>query len=243
MKTLKWAVRVHKWIALIIGIQVFIWILGGFVMSFLPIEEVRGEHKVAEWTIAPFDPARILSLEQAAEKAEISKVKSAELGTLLGGPVWRLSPDARDGGQSITIDARTGQVLSPINAALAQKIAEGDYIGAGQFIGVELVDDPPTEYPHPGAAWVARFDDKDKTTLYIHPHEASVKSRRSQTWRVFDFFWKLHVMDYDDGEDFNHPLLIGASILGLFVAISGLIMLLIKMRRSFLVWRRTRLSD
>lgn len=243
MKVLKWTVRIHKWIALIIGIQILLWILGGFIFSVLDIEKVRGEHKVAEWTVQPFDPAKIISLEAATEKAGIATIKEANLGTMLGRPVWRVSVAGSDHSEHdhiMTLDGRTGRVLSPINEALATQIAKADYIGSGEFQTITLVDDPPTEYPHPGAAWVASFDDKDKTTLYINPDSAEVKSRRSQTWRVFDFFWKLHVMDYDDGESFNHPLLVTAAAIAMFVAISGLILLFIKMRRSFLVWWNSR---
>ena len=46
-------------------------------------------------------------------------------------------------------------------------------------------------------------------------------------------------MDYDDGADFNHPLLITAAGAAVFVALSGLILLIIKMRRTLLVWRRS----
>jgi len=212
-------------------------------MSYLPIEEVRGEHKVAKWTIDPYDPGKIISLEAAVNNAGLDGVSKAELGHVLGRPVWRISVKGEgDHGHTITIDGRTGRSISPISEDLAAEIAKADYIGPGDYIGIEFVADPPTEYPHPGSAWVARFDDRDKTTLYINPDSAKVKSRRSSTWRVFDFFWKLHVMDYDDGEDFNHPLLISAALLGLFVAVSGLIMLFVKMRRSFLLWRQSRKS-
>jgi hypothetical protein len=45
-------------------------------------------------------------------------------------------------------------------------------------------------------------------------------------------------MDYDDGADFNHPLLITAAGAAVFVALSGLILLIIKFRRSILVFRQ-----
>ena len=37
----RWTMWLHKWLALIIGVQVFIWLFGGFAMSALPIEQVR----------------------------------------------------------------------------------------------------------------------------------------------------------------------------------------------------------
>ena len=79
-----------------------------------------------------------------------------------------------------------------------------------------------------------------KTFDTIDPATADVRARRSSTWRFYDFFWKLHVMDYDDGADFNHPLLITAAGAAIFVAMSGLVLLIIKMRRSLIAWRRRR---
>mgnify|MGYP001195403238 CR=1 FL=1 len=40
------ASRVHKWLALILGAQLLIWFASGALMSFLPIDKVRGEHLV-----------------------------------------------------------------------------------------------------------------------------------------------------------------------------------------------------
>ena len=36
--------KLHRWFAVIVGIQVLLWILGGVVMSIIPIEQVRGQH-------------------------------------------------------------------------------------------------------------------------------------------------------------------------------------------------------
>ena len=41
----------HQGIGLLIGIQVLLWITGGFVMSVLPLEKVRGE----DWAVATAD--------------------------------------------------------------------------------------------------------------------------------------------------------------------------------------------
>ena len=37
------ASKVHKWLSLIIGIQLLLWFASGALMSFLPIDKVRGE--------------------------------------------------------------------------------------------------------------------------------------------------------------------------------------------------------
>ena len=39
---------IHQGLGLLMGIQVVLWISGGFVMSILPIEKVRGEDWIAD---------------------------------------------------------------------------------------------------------------------------------------------------------------------------------------------------
>ena len=237
MKLLRWSVRVHKWVALVVGIQIMLWIAGGLVMSAIPIAQVRGEHKIAKWTVQPFDPARLISLEAATKAASMERIQSGTLGHVLGKPVWRLVSEGRP---LVTIDARSGEFLSPIGEAMARQIADADYTRQAEIDRIELVTHPPAEYGRPGPVWQVRFSDRDETTLYIDPDRAEVLARRSSTWRFYDFFWKLHIMDYDDGADFNHPLLITASGAAVFVALSGFVLLIIKIRRTLLVWRRRR---
>lgn len=38
----------HKWVTLIIGVQIVLWIAGGVVMSFFDIDKVRGSHNIRE---------------------------------------------------------------------------------------------------------------------------------------------------------------------------------------------------
>ena len=235
MKILRWSVRVHKWVALVIGIQILLWIAGGLVMSAIPIEQVRGEHKIAATEALAANPADLLSLKQVTNRHQIDAISEAALGQMLSETVWRLKSTA---GETFVIDAMSGDRLNPVSETLARRIAEADYSGPGSLVTVLKVADPPSEYGRSGPVWRAEFDDGDATTLYIDPATAEVRARRSSTWRFYDFFWKLHVMDYDDGADFNHPLLITAAGAALFVSISGLILLIIKMRRTLIAWRR-----
>ena len=36
----------HRWLGLIVGLQVLLWVSGGVVMSLIPIDLVRGQHLV-----------------------------------------------------------------------------------------------------------------------------------------------------------------------------------------------------
>ena len=236
MRTLRWSVRLHKWLALVVGLQVLAWVGGGLLMTALPIERVRGEHKIAEQVAPPLSPSAVIGVAEAARLAGLDRLGGARLGYHLGGPVWRLE----GGSGTVTVDAETGAVLSPFGEMAARTVAEADYAGSAEVEAATLLTDPPAEYGRSGPVWQVRFDDRDATTLYIDPQSGAVRARRSATWRVFDFAWRLHVMDYDDGADFNHPLVVTAAGAALIVVIAGFVLLFFRMRRSLIVWRATR---
>lgn len=48
MKPQKFFSIAHKYLALIIGAQIFLWVLSGLFFSIVPIEKIRGEHLVKE---------------------------------------------------------------------------------------------------------------------------------------------------------------------------------------------------
>ena len=41
----------------------------------------------------------------------------------------------------------------------------------------------------------------------------------------------LHIMDYEEREDFNHPLLISAGALALMTVLAGLVLLVLRLQR------------
>lgn len=236
MIILRNAVRLHKWLALLIGLQVFLWLLGGLVMSALPIEQVRSEHNIAQHPPLAASAEALIPLSDATRSAGLETVDEAVLTAITGMPVWRL----QSAGLTVLVNAETGESLSPVSEPLARAIAEHDFAPEAEIVSSVLLADPPSEYAPGGPVWQVIFADEGNTRLYVDPDSGLVRARRSDTWRLFDFFWRLHVMDYDDGEDFNHPLLVISAALGLAVALAGLVILFFRMRRSFAVWRHQR---
>ena len=226
------AARVHRWMGLLVGVQVLLWIAGGVVMSVLPIEEVRSEHKLAEHAPLAYDPSELISLEDAARGAGIATVTAGRLDQVAGRPVWVL--EASEGSET-SVDAASGQVLSPFGADHAARVALHDLAIEASIVAVERLEKPVGEYAGPLPAWRVRFDDGDATTLYVAAGSGQVRARRSTTWRFYDLFWRLHVMDYDDGADFNHPLLITAALSALLFALAGIALLYTRMRQVWLV--------
>lgn len=230
----------HKWIGLIVGLQVVFWTMGGVVMSWIPIEEVRSEHKIAHSDpIVLTSDTPVLSFNELSNMVE-KPVTRLSYDTLLGKPVAKIWFE--DGSQEIR-DALDGQQLTPITADLAQKIADADYAPDYPIAAVIEMHENNIDYRGPLPVWRINFADTENTSIYVSPTQARVVARRSSNWRLFDFFWMLHIMDYEERHDFNNPLLITFSISALLFAFSGIFLLFFRFYRrdfNFLLGRQKR---
>ena len=79
--------------------------------------------------------------------------------------------------------------------------------------------------------WAVRFDDLGKTTFYISPQTGEIMARRHQLWRIFDFVWMFHIMDYENRVDVHNNLLRAAIIAAMLMACSGIWLLLYSFNR------------
>jgi hypothetical protein len=120
-------------------------------------------------------------------------------------------------------DAVTGKLLSPLDADTAGEVARRDYAGPGTVARVILQEEPLLEIRGRDLPqWRVEFDDSRNTTVYVSPQTGKVTGRRNKIWRVYDFFWMLHIMDYSERDDFNHPLLIGSAAVAWILATTGI---------------------
>ncbi len=226
---LRWTIRVHKWLALIVGIQIILWVTGGVVMSIIPIETVRGEHNIAEVIPVELATDNLISVTAAVDAASPSSgLAEARLQNWHGQPVWNVI--ARNETSQL-VDAVTGEVLTPISRERAISLALADYAGEPDIASVEYFDEPTWEYRRTGPAWRISFADGEGTRVYVSPDSGLVTAHRNDAWRFYDFFWMLHIMDYQEREDFNNPLLITAALFALVTVFAGLILLILRMQR------------
>ncbi|NOX93696.1 MAG: PepSY domain-containing protein [Alphaproteobacteria bacterium] len=218
--------RIHLWVGLLLGIQVSLWMLSGVFMSWFHIDLVRGD------TNAFITPPPELEASAYASPggviAQVDGATSLELRSFMNRPVYEIT--SADG--VALFDASTGQKLSPISEDTARAVAKQDYVGEGKIVKIALMSETPYEYRKEKPVWRVDFNDNLHTRIYVSPSTGEVASRRNDVWRIFDFLWMLHIMDYGERTDFNNPLLKAASATGLLFAISGLIMVVMKKGRN-----------
>ena len=227
--------KIHKWLALLMAIQILFWFVSGLFFAVVPIERVRSEHMVAETPPASiaFDAAAAGLHRVGASGARPGE--RVELRAMMGRPVALVS--AREGRPRL-YDMTTGRQLSPIPAALAVAIAERDHIGTDRAAAVAPVTEPSPEYRGALPAWRVDFTGENAVSFYVARDTGAVSARRSTLWRVYDFLWSLHIMDFKNHEDFNTPLLILATALALAMVVTGII--LFPSRLGYNAWQRRR---
>lgn len=215
MKVRLWARRTHKWIALFLGLQAFLWMLSGLYMTAISIDTIHGDHLVHN-DIQPLNATtRLIGVDASAYPGLIGY----KLKRFMGREVFEL----RFGAKTMLIDARSGASIGPLDVDKARALAQSLYIGNAPIRRIESLAKAPAEVSNrPVPLWRVEFSDRRATTLYLSPMTGDLLAKRHDLWRWFDFLWMLHIMDYDTRSDANNGLLRVASALGLVFALSGL---------------------
>lgn len=228
------AVSVHKWLALVVGVQVLLWMASGAFFALVPIERVRSEHRIAQHdhSLAPQalrSPAEVRTLLPEAPTRLIYENSAA------GSPVVVAEFAAR---APLLIDLTDWEVVSPLSAAAAAQVARAYVVGAPPVREVRLVTAETPEYRGAMPAWRVAFADEEGLAVYVAADTGRVTARRSDLWRVYDALWALHIMDWRDHENFNTGLLLATSLLALAIVVSGFVLLPYRLTRP----RRRRTS-
>ncbi|MCX7283458.1 MAG: PepSY domain-containing protein [Novosphingobium sp.] len=216
------ASRIHKWLALVIGAQLLIWFASGTIMSVLPIGNVRGEHLI--------DRDRAVSLpadlDLSGLNAAIGSASSATIRMVDGRAVAQIE---RAEGGSILVDVRTGQPLPPFGAAAAERIVRSAWRGAPSVTATtRRVDQQSTEYRGRLPAWQVTLSDAESTRVYVEAASGQIAAVRNGTWRLYDFFWGLHIMDWKNHQDFNSWWLLSFAVGGLVMGLAGTVLLFMR---------------
>ena len=226
MKLFRLMGQIHLWLGVAVGVQVMLWLVSGLVMVLWPIETVRGEHLRAP---APVETLDWLDgappLAGLIETEGLEGVRQAETGILAGRPVWRLETA---GGPAI-LDAGTGQRLDPVTDTLARSIARARYAGDGALQALTRIDVPPREAGLAGPAWRADFGPEDPATLYINAQTGELRAVRTTLWRVYDWFWGVHIMDWSTRENFNSWWIRATSIIAILFGLAGVVLTVLRL--------------
>lgn len=227
-----WIRKTHRYMGLFVGLQLLLWTASGLYFSWNDIEKVRGEHLSTEPTAVLTIDSTLVSPHVATASltrgfSDGDEISSVTLRLLLEEPVYEIK--YREAGETrfALADARTGEIRSPLREDVAVALARADFTPEAQVSRVDLITEVTKDSEFRGRdlpAYRVVFDHDTGTRVYVSANRGMVTARRNNTWRVFDFLWMFHIMDYETRDDINNILLKALSILGLTTVLTGYVL-------------------
>ena len=211
--------RIHRWLAMLIGVQVLAWIVGGLYFSVLPIETIRGEHLL---TPAEDLDAGVLRSGVLPSHWDLGAepITEASIQNDPDGPILVVTASST----TFAIDLSTGERRPPLTSTQAAAIASRRFAETAKVDSVTRLTDVESDHEYRGRplpVYQVRFDHASGARIYVAEATGQVIAIRTDYWRIFDFLWMLHIMDYDSRDNFNHWLLILAASVALIAAVAG----------------------
>ena len=140
---------------------------------------------------------------------------------------WRVGGEDPQGAFVRLVSFETGELRQPLTADEAVRHARDLLRQEGLDPVVEWLEEEPSNLEFRSRSlpvWRIRFSEPENVNLYLDPWTGDLLAARTTRWRIFDFLWMLHIMDFDTRDDFNTPLLQIAAFLGLLVALGGVVL-------------------
>ncbi len=201
MKTKKFIRTFHRYLSIFVSIQLLLWTISGIYFAYNKIELVRGEqyHLPVDVEYRIFDRLGVSIIEKNDNGNKTYETYPD------GAKVEPLTKD-----EALLIASKKTS-LNPIDGILINETYKG-----AEFRGRDL------------PIFKVQTDTEDNINIYINPLTGDISAIRSDSWRLWDLFWALHIMDYQDRDNINNLLLKILSILALMTSISGIVLFFIK---------------
>ncbi|MCK8522842.1 PepSY domain-containing protein [Aquimarina sp. D1M17] len=222
--TRKW----HRYLGFFLGIQFLMWTLGGLYFSWTNIDNIRGDNLKNSTPKIPSNLSFVTP--NVFLKNHISNndsILSLELSTILKQPIYRVEYEHKDQKNVLLFDAITGEIRNPLSKEEAILVAQKKLNVTASIINKEYITTVGNHHEYRGRplpAYAITFDAPANTTVYVSTEYGNVQTFRNNQWRIFDFFWMLHTMDYQERDNFNNILLRAFSLFGLFTIFSGFLL-------------------
>ncbi|WP_462159350.1 PepSY domain-containing protein [Pseudoalteromonas sp. GB56] len=207
---------------LFVGSQFVIWSVTGAYMVFFDIDYIHGDTLVKNHQTKV--PVQQLNYPMSSLRAKYSQLEKFTVGMHIDKPVYRFEQED----VHYMVDANSGELLSPLRKEEAIRVARHEYTGDGAVESVEYIDsNPPFELSrrvhNALPAWRVNFDNLGSPSLYISARSGEVLAKRHEWWRLFDWMFRFHVMDYEDSE-IDNKLLFWFTLFGIFSALAGMVL-------------------
>lgn len=233
----------HRYLGVILGVQFLFWTVSGLYFSWTNIDEIHGDllHRHPPHLSGTYN---LVSPTTVFQKSGFTpdSLHSVQVISILGKPYYNLQFFVGKEFKKLLADATTGNIRSAVSREEAVQIAAESFNGAPTLKGVEYITTTHGHHEYrakPLPAWAVTFEHPSNTTVYGSAEGGKAESVRNNKWRVFDFLWMGHTMDYKGRDNINNWLLRIFSAFGLITILSGFALFWVSRRRGKRKYRIT----
>ena len=220
--------KAHRWLGLIVSIQLLMWTASGLFFSIPDITDVRGEQYLSQThsiNINQLAREKIVPISAIIDTAKINLEanETVLLKHRAGRLIYQVEKNAPE--KKLIFDALTGQPMTYITPTEALSIVSArTELSPTEAV---LINEPKTGPEFRGRdlpLYKVTVTKPKKGIVYVDPVTGEIAAIRTKLWRAWDFLWSLHIMDYQERDDFSQWLLRLFSALGVLTVLSGIIL-------------------
>ncbi|MDQ3633268.1 MAG: hypothetical protein M3405_01995 [Acidobacteriota bacterium] len=216
----------HRYLGIFIGIQFIFWTLGGLYFSWTDIDEIHGDlfrKEKAEINFSQdfISPKAVIGKIENSQNAP--KIENMRVIEISGSPFYEFAVAGKDK-NFIVADAISGEIRENITEQEAKQIAAESLAKPLEvqeiiYLTKDNVGGHHEYREKPLPAWAITYE--NDLTVYLSAETGQIGAFRTTKWRIFDFLWMLHTMDFLGRDNINNYLLRAFSILGIVTVLSG----------------------
>jgi uncharacterized membrane protein YkoI len=206
----------HRYLGLIIFIQVILWSFSGFFMYFLDFSDL--------YSSPPEKPIDLTSKMTSIPEIKIitditfpnEKIMQISLKNITGKPFYNIKTDKRE-----FLINQENKVIKLVPEEMVKTISTEKYSGNGQIQKIELLEKSEGNYISGTPIYRVSYNDKQKSELYINPNNGELLAKRKALWGFYNTMWEFHLMKYTSNQKLNKNLLLISAVISLFVSVTG----------------------
>ena len=202
--------KTHKYLSILISIQLLLWTISGIYFAFNQIELVRGEQ---------YRLPQAFSVDLSKVNLVLDSVKSIQVARRFSEEILIVRKET--GTEYLNLE---GVALEKLSKTQATSIVSA--VTSLTPLAVEEIIDPEPGSEYRGRNLplfkvITQDQENDEINVYVDAISGQVVAIRSEQWRLWDLMWGLHIMDWEARDEINNWLLKLFSVLALISSLTG----------------------
>lgn len=214
--TAKWIRKSHRYLGIFLGVQFLFWTTSGLYFSWTNLDEIHGDH----FKNLEQQPKAFAGLIAPGSLDVGEGIRSVEIRDINEIPYYWVN-------ENQLYNALDGTPKASINREEAIYVAVKNMKNGLEIASIDLIEQVGKHHEYREKllpAYVISYEGNENLKAYVSAKDGKFQTVRHRGWRIFDFLWMTHTMDYEGRDNFNTTVLRAFSLMGLITVLSGFVL-------------------